>query len=90
MNSVKYKLKYPLDWADEKITDLEFRRPKGKDLFDLKGDPTPGDLARIASKLSGKELPIFKEMDVEDFMEVLEIVGNFINPSLKTGNSAGL
>lgn len=91
MNTTKYTLKYPLQWGDETITELEFRRPRGKDIFDLKGDnPTPGDLAKIASRLSGKELPIFKELDIDDFVAVLEIVGNFIGSSQKTGDNPGL
>jgi len=85
---MKYTLKFPLDWGGTKITEIEFRRPKGKDIFDLKGHPSVEDLARVASKISGKELPIIKELDIEDFNEVLEIVGNFLTSSRGTGDSA--
>lgn len=90
MNGQEYTLKAPVKWGDDEIKTLKFRKPKGKDLMDLKGDPSTGDLARIASKLTGVELPIFKEMEVEDFMGVMEIVGNLLNPSLETGDKPGL
>ena len=86
METKIYKLKTAVKWGNDEIKELTFRKPKGKDLFDLKGEPGVGDIAKIASKLSGVELPVFKEMEVEDFMEVMEIVGNLINPSQATGD----
>lgn len=82
----KYNLKHPVKWGEDEIKELNFRAPKGKDLFELRGDPSTGDMAKIASKLSGVELPIFKEMEVVDFMEVMEIMGNLLHPSLETGD----
>jgi hypothetical protein len=81
------KLEHPITWGSEQISELSFRRPKGGDLMDFPDKPGMGDLTRLASRLSGKELPIIKELDINDFMKVMEIVGDFFQNSQAIGSN---
>lgn len=88
MQPSNYKLIEPIEWAGVKITELKFRAPKGKDLLELKSDPSMGDLLKIASKLSGVEFPAIKELSASDAFAVSEIVGNLLTPSQVIGEKA--
>lgn len=89
---MKYQLKYPIEWgkdSKEMIQELNFRRPKGGDICSFPVAPKTEDLANLAAKITGKPLSLIKELDITDFLEVMEIVGNFMETSPVTGESAG-
>ena len=82
---VTYKLKHPVKVGSEEIFELTFQRPKAKHLRLLPSDPKVGDLLNFAAKLAGKTPVEIDELEMEDTMEVLEIVGNFMPTGQKTG-----
>lgn len=86
MSGIKvYKLQHPVAWGSETISELKFRRPKGGDLMHINGTPTMEDLGKLASKVSNTEMAVIKELDIDDYMKVMEIVGDFFTSSLPTG-----
>ena len=83
-----YKLKHKIVLDGQDIERLEFQRPKGKHLKHLKpGASSIGDVLTLASKLSGQLPRLFDEMDAEDVLDVSEIIGNFLSPGQKTGQT---
>lgn len=83
--TILYKLKYPLEWGQETINEIEFRRPKGEYLMDLGKDVKMGQLLALASKCSGQPISIFKEMDGVDALKCCEVIGDFLDSGQKTG-----
>jgi hypothetical protein len=72
-------LKHPFQFgSDRMVTELTFGRLKGKHLRKLGATPTMSDLLELASKSAGEPLPLFDEMDAEDVMAVVEIIGDFL------------
>lgn len=93
MSVQKYTLKHPIEWGKDKlINDLSFRRPKGKDVYHFPDKPTNKHMAELAGKLivdDGIAPIIIGELDIEDYQGVMEIVGNFIDPSPEIGGTPG-
>lgn len=87
--SVVYTLKYPMQFGDRDVTELTFNRLKGKHLKKINlMAPSMTDMLDMASKSAGEPPALFDEMDAEDFVGALEVVGGFLGSSLKTGESA--
>lgn len=84
---LKLKLKYPVTFNDETITEIELRRPKGRDIKILPTNPTTEHLLRLASKLSGQVSGVFDEMDAVDVMTVSEAIAGFLDRGQETGPS---
>lgn len=81
-----YKLKKPLEWGSETITELSFKEPCIGDIKFMKLDSiTLDDILKLASKLSAQSQEIINRLSIEDGMGVAELLGNFLNPSQKTG-----
>lgn len=73
-----YELKYPVEFRDENITTLTFKRLKGKHMAKL---GTGDDFARnlkLASRSSEMPPQFFDEVDGEDLMNIFEVVGDFL------------
>ena len=80
-----YKLKQPLEWGSETITELEFKVPTIGDIKFMKLDSlTLDDILKLASKLSLQSQNLIDRLSIEDGMGVAELLGNFLNPSQKT------
>lgn len=83
-----FKLNTPIKFGENTITELQLRRPKGKDLRRLGQDIRIGDLLDIASKLAGQAPAVIDELDGEDTMRLAEVIGDFLGRSPATGNPA--
>ena len=94
MTTSVYTLKQPVQWGKDKLVEkLSFRRPKGKDMYHFPDKPTQKHMAELAGRLildDGIPALIIGELDIEDFLGVMEIVGNFMDPSLEIGGMPGL
>lgn len=75
---VTYKLKHPFEWGSETISEIVLNRPKGKHLKKFGQDIKVGEIIGIASSVSGQAPPVFDEMDAEDYLAVVGIVGDFL------------
>lgn len=92
MTPTVYKLKQPIQWGNKSIEQLSFRRPKGKDMYHFPDKPTQKHMAELAGKLiidEGIAPIVIGELDIEDYQGVMEIVGNFMDPSLEIGAMPG-
>lgn len=80
------ELKDPVEFGSEKVQKLEFRTPKMGDIKQLKlSDPSISDIMGLASRLSGVSIQVMDRLSIEDGMKVAELMGNYLNPSQKTG-----
>jgi len=81
-----YKLKHPFTLDDKEITRIEFIRPKGKHIKGINlTSPTMDDMLKLAAKISGQLPRVYDEMDLEDVMAIMEIVGDFLGAGQVTG-----
>lgn len=76
---VKVELQTPVKFGSETISELNFRRPKAKDLrkLVLTEEMELGVILDIARKLAGVEQQVIDDLDVKDVMKVAEVVGGF-------------
>jgi len=84
--SVVHKLRYPIEWGSEMITEIKISRPKGKDIDHIKGEPSMKDNIRTASNCSKQPISVFKEMDGSDLISICEIVGDFLADGREIGD----
>lgn len=83
-----YKLKKPIEWGEETITQLEFKVPTIGDIKFMKlTDPTLDDILKLGSKLSGQPQKMIEALSIADGMAVAELLGNFLGASQKTGEA---
>ena len=77
---IKYKLQYPVEVGGEKITEVAFRRPKGRDMrLALNKGKNVGDLTTMMIVNLGEVSPeVVDEFDCEDWIAMSKIVGNFL------------
>lgn len=89
MDPVTLKLKRPVAFGEESISELVLREPKAKDFRGLKvygdGSFAIGDFLALASRLSNQPLSVIEELSVEDMTHVLSVVGSFFGNGLPTG-----
>ena len=83
-----YKLKHPIQFGSEMITELTFRRPTAGDMMDISANPGMADMIKLASKVSGTEMAKVRMLDIEDTLAVVEIVGGFFPNGQATGGNA--
>lgn len=88
--SKSYKLKYPVQFGEEKIAEIEIRRPKGRDVRKVKitadGSVSMTDMMELAASLSGHPPVVIDELDAEDLFEVLDVVTSFLPSGRRTGS----
>lgn len=81
----KLKLKHPIEVGTETIGELNVRRPKAKDFRRLPAKPAFGDILDMAAKLCDVPGSTIDELDPEDLMPLMDLVGDFLPSSLATG-----
>lgn len=85
MKEKKIKLKEPVDFGGEVITEVVVQKPKGKHLRQLPANPATGDMLDLAARLIGYPPPVIDEMGLEDIAALMEAVTDFLPASLQTG-----
>jgi Phage tail assembly chaperone proteins, E, or 41 or 14 len=81
-----YKLKTPVKLGpDTIVSELQFRRPKGKDLRKLPPEESLNTVLILARLLSGQPDVLFDEMDVIDVQGVAEHIAGFMPSGSATG-----
>lgn len=83
------KLKEPIQFGSETITELRFRAPKAKDLRPLpaEGPKTQGDSIDLAGRLCGQPSVVMDELGLEDLAEVSSIIEAFMPSGPATGGT---
>ncbi len=83
-------LKYPVDFGNERITELTVRRGR---LGDLKGVKLNGegiaadDLLVVAARMCGRSLKVIELLDPEDAEEVVALALDFFSKCLGGGRT---
>lgn len=73
----KYRLIYPVTWGkNETIEEITIQPLKGKHIKLLKKDAGLQELIQVAAKASGTPVAVFDEMDSQDVLNIVELVGN--------------
>lgn len=81
-------LQYPVEFGDTLISELKFRRPRGKELRRLNlgmlDNPDFDFLMNLGADLSAQDPKVFDLMEAEDVISSIELVTDFlhaINPA---------
>jgi hypothetical protein len=84
---VTVKLTHPINFADETITELKFRRGRMGDVRGMTPDrmPSMDELMLLASRMCGQPVKVMELLDGDDGPEVLAIALGFFAKFLGTG-----
>lgn len=85
MSTKTVKLKHPVKGPDGTLNELKFRRAKGSDMRKLSGKPDVGEIMDLAASLADVPPFVIDDLDIDDWQEVMEVVGNFMERGLQTG-----
>lgn len=85
--TVTVHLKHPIEALGEKRSTLTFKRPKAKHLRPMTASEAMpvGELLDLASRISGELPDVIDELEGQDLVLVLEVVGDFFAGGLRTG-----
>ena len=81
------KLKEPIPFGSEAVTELRLRPPKAKDFRRLPMEPSIGDMLDFAGQLAGQPKVVMDELGVEDFAEVMTLANSFVPGGRATGQT---
>lgn len=82
--TVTQTLRFKSKWGEKEVTEIKFRRPKGKDIKRMKAEPTPEDIIRIATNISDYTPAFFDELDAFDYSQTLLAVSSFLSDGQET------
>lgn len=88
MDPIVYKLKHPFQFGDSrKVEELVFkRRPTVDDFEDsISARLTPREQMQVMAKVAGEPFAVFKRIDGEDMLGLMEIMTAFLQPGQVTG-----
>lgn len=89
LQPVTIKFKGPSGEREEVITEVQLRRPKGKDIRAM--DRVEGDIGKtmaLLSRVSDLDPSVLDEMDGADVVELLERVAGFLPSGQPTGEGS--
>ncbi len=90
-SDIKVTLATPIELAGETITSVTIGPAKGKYMRMLPADPklfNMGIMMDMAAKMTQQSAVVFDEMDSEDLMKILGIVGERLGAGQKTGEAS--
>ena len=82
---VTVKLKDPIPFGSETITELTLREPLAKDFRRMPLNPNTGDLLDFAGQLAAQPKAVIDQLRRRDMQAVLEVVGGFFDDGPATG-----
>ena len=86
MSEKVVKLREPIQFGSETITELKFKKPKAKHFRKLSTSDGMDATLTLASKLCDQTPSVLDELSVDDMAEVIEVIDGFLPDSLKTGS----
>jgi hypothetical protein len=85
----KIKLITPIQFGDEKITELNIRRPIAKDFRSLTSMEKPfSAMFDFAASLADLPPAVIDKLDVDDVPAVVEVVSGFLSKFPQTGQTS--
>lgn len=86
-NKKYLKLKDPVQWGSETITELEIKKPTIGDIKHMKLESQSiADILVLASKLTAQPEKMIDKLSIDDGLALTEIVGNFLGGSQGIGS----
>lgn len=80
------KLKHPIQYGSQVIGEIRYRRPRAKDLKRIRPENMEtGDLINLFAAMSEYDEPTIDEMDAEDALVAIQLVGSFLANGQETG-----
>ena len=80
------KLQTAIERGTETITEIVVSKPKGKHFKKLPTEPkTVAELWPFMCAICNQPPSVLDELDSDDFLEVMQVVENFIPGALQTG-----
>ncbi len=83
--SVTLKLKEPIPFGSETISELVIRKPKAKDMRRMPAKPCMGDILDLLGALAGQPKVVIDELGMEDMTAASEVVEGFMPGGRGTG-----
>jgi hypothetical protein len=80
-----YKLLEPVTLGSTPVTEINFRKPKAKDLRTLGTQLNVDELLKFAQIISDQPKFVFDEMGIPDAQAVMGLVSDFFAPGPQTG-----
>ena len=74
---IEVKLNKPIAFGSETIHQLIFREPKAQDMRMMPLKASTGDILDLAARLAGQLPSTMGDLSMEDFQQVMEVVGGF-------------
>lgn len=86
-DKIEFKLNHPIQFGDRAVTELQLRRPRGKDIrrFNLGPNSGVADFLALAEKLAAEPPALIDELDGEDALRLANEVAGFLASSPQTG-----
>lgn len=85
---VTVELKEPIEFGSETITEIVVNKPKGKHFRKLPVEPKLMDeLWPFACAICNQPAKVLDELGADDFIAVMEVVGNFMPDGLEIGGN---
>lgn len=78
-NKASLKLGNPIKFGEEFVSEIGFREPKAKDIWNLMDNDglKTSTILELAQKLSSKPKVLFEELSIADTFKVIELVSGF-------------
>ncbi|MEE9302823.1 MAG: phage tail assembly protein [Thiotrichaceae bacterium] len=85
--SQAYKLKFPLTWVDDEITEIIIpERLKAKHLKAMDtGEGEIGKMLSLLAELANVPVSVMGNLDLVDMNSLAEVIGNLLGESQETG-----
>lgn len=81
-------LLYPFEFAGQRFESITFKRPKARHLRGMTSKQSIDETLDFAARLSGQLPAVIDELEGEDCMLMLEVVGDFFSSGPKTGRKS--
>lgn len=73
------QLQHPVEYAEERVSEVTVRRPKGKDMKGLRNlKESMDDQMRLLARLIGKPDSFVGELDMVDLNAIMQKVSDFL------------
>ena len=87
VKEIVLELTEPIEWGNETISRLKFRRLKAKEMRTLSTNPKMGELLDLAQKSARVPRRVIDELDSIDAMAVVEVMTDFLDVGQEIGKT---
>lgn len=85
-STVTLKLSTPVEFGDELIEQLEFKKPTAGDIENLGTDAKMKDMLQIGARCARQPYSVIRKLSAQDAIRVVEVVGDFLDSGPAIGS----